>query len=756
MSQGRRRYVAIAIGAAALFALNASGPQSRLVGLVEDAASAAAASALWVGALRTRGRGRSAWILLAVALTCWVIGDLIWDGYAFAGIDRPEVSFADAFYVAGYPLIGLGLFHLGRERAGRDLYEGLLDGCVFAAAATMGVWQLLVVPTAHSTDSMFTSMVWSSYPLGDVLLIAGALWVVLTPGRRSTPTCLLLGAIIATFVVDVAYSYLPLVSTFDVARLDPAYPVAYALLAAASLHPNRSELSAPGARGARMHPARFGMLAIALCTAPVVAFTGESDSWVTRVVITMLSVVVSAAAIARFAVAVRLHEQSQRSLSYKATHDDLTGVVNRHLLMDRIDHALQRGRDGCSSVAVLYLDLDRFKPVNDTLGHHVGDQVLVETARRIGSVVRPGDTIGRLGGDECVVVCEDVSVGDAMRVADRLVEVAAAPHDIADLTLRISASVGVAYGHDGIGNADSLIAGADTAMYVAKRAGGDRSELYDDQLHDGLVRRRETEAALRRAIANEELVLYWQPIVRAADETVVAFEALLRWRRDGELMNPYAFIPIAEESGLIVPIGEWVIERACEQLAAWTAEGIDRPSIAVNVSALQLQNGGLERSVVRSLERARADPSRLVVEVTESLLIQDDHQALGQLRRLRERGVRIAIDDFGTGYSSLAYLRHLPVDVLKVDRTFIAELVYDPSASAVMAAVIHLAHTLGFVVIAEGAETRQQVALLNQLECDEIQGFYFSPPVPIDVAGAIARTPGPVRAAGATARAILD
>ena len=734
-------YWAIALGGAALFALSAFAPDNRWIGLVEDVASTAAAVGLWVGVGRAHGRGRRAWILLAAALTSWVIGDFIWDGYAFANIARPDVSLADVCYVAGYPLLALGLFELGRARAGRQVREGLLDGCIFAAAATMAIWQVLVVPIAHTTDSLFTSLVWASYPLGDALLIAGVVWVVLTPGRRSAPTYLLLTAMTATFVVDVLYAYLPTVSAFNVARLDPLYPITYALIAAAALHPDRDELSTPRASAeARMHPARFWLLAVSLCTASIVAIAGESDTWMTRTVITSLSLVLSGAVIARFAFTVRSREQAQSALSYRTTHDELTGVVNRLLLIDRIEHALARSRGGQSALAVLYVDLDRFKPVNDALGHHIGDRVLIETARRIGSVVRPSDTIGRLGADEFVIVCEDITRADAVSVAVRLVSAVSAPLDLADLTLRVSASIGVAYTTDGLGNADVLIGSADTAMYSAKVAGGDRWELYDDRLQHETKRRRETEAALRRAIANDEFVLHYQPIVRTSDDAVVSFEALLRWQRDGVLVPPDAFIPIAEETGMIVPIGEWVIERACDDLATWTRNGIATPSIAVNVSALQLANNGLESAVTRALARTNTEPTRLILEVTESVLVQDDQQAIAQLRRLRERGVRIAIDDFGTGYSSLAYLRHLPIDILKVDRTFIAELVNDPAASTVLAAVIHLAHTLGFAIVAEGAETGAQVELLKQLECDEIQGFYYARPAPIDAVDAMART----------------
>jgi diguanylate cyclase (GGDEF)-like protein len=722
----------IGAGGLLLLAMNAAWPESRWVGLAEDVASALAALGLWIGAGRAVGPGRKAWRLLALAVLLWVAGDFVWDGYTFAGAARPDVSLADLFYLAGYPVLTVGLLQMARDRAGRHIREGLLDGCVFAAAATMAVWQVLVLPTAHSTSSIFTSVVWSSYPLGDVLVIAAVMWVVLTPGRRTEPTYLLLAAVAMTFVVDVLYVYLPTVSTFDVARLDPWYPISYALLAAAALHPARDELSTARAQSpTRMHRARFGLLAASLCTAPIVGILGTSDTWVERLVLIGLSSAVSAAVVLRFAFTVRSRERAQQALAHRATHDELTGVVNRVLLIDRIDHALTRARrQGDDALAVLYLDLDRFKEINDTLGHQAGDALLVDVAQRITSVVRPGDTVGRLGGDEFVVLCENIKIEESIRVAERLLAIVEAPLGRGDAAVRITTSIGIAFSKEGA-TGDDLISRADAAMYAAKRDGGDRYEVYDETLRTALTQRRDTERALRHALARGELVLFYQPIVRSADGTVAAVEALLRWRRDGgALIPPDQFIGLAEETGLIVSIGEWVIESACAQLAEWSRAGCEM-SISVNVSAVQLQRSGLEEAVRRALALTGADPSRLILEVTESVLVQDDDRAHTQLTRLRALGLRVAIDDFGTGYSSLAYLQHLPVDIVKIDRTFITALETDDSASAVLAAVIHLAHILGFLVVAEGAETRAQVDELRRLECDEIQGFYFARPAPV-------------------------
>jgi EAL domain-containing protein (putative c-di-GMP-specific phosphodiesterase class I) len=311
---------------------------------------------------------------------------------------------------------------------------------------------------------------------------------------------------------------------------------------------------------------------------------------------------------------------------------------------------------------------------------------------------------------------------------------------IGTATLHVTVSVGIAVSDGDETDVDVLIRSADEAMYAAKRAGGDRCELYDTALRDKLSRRREIEDALRSATLRDELALRYQAVVRPTDGSVAGFEALLRWERaDGTLIAPDDFIPIAEETGLIVPIGDWVIDRACEQLRAWQDQGIDDPWISINVSVLQLQHGALLEIFERALTRTGADPSRIVLELTESALVSEDDADTMQLDDLRGLGVRIAIDDFGTGYSGLAYLRKLPVDMLKIDQSFVAEIVSDSTAAAVLFAIVHLAHVLGFEVIAEGAETGPQIDVLRTLDCDYIQGFYYAEPAIPAAATVIAR-----------------
>ncbi len=719
--------------------LNLLRSSGSWVGITEDTVSAAAVAAVWIDLHRdAHWRGR-AWVCLAWGLTAWVIGDLVWDGYTVAGVARPDVSFADVFYLAGYPLLAYGLYRMARARSGRELRGGLLDGLIFGGAAAVAVWQLLVVPTAAGSHTALTAGVWSAYPLGDVLLIAAAAWLALSPGRRGVPTYLLLTALVGTFLLDVVYSYVPTVSSFDLTRLDWLYPVTYLLIAASALHPESGELTANSPASNRMHPARLGLLGVSVCTVPAVAVLTDTTAASTRFVLLGLSILFGAAVTARFALAVRARESAQTALSYQATHDELTGAVNRVLLIDRIGHALTRAHEG-DPIAVMYLDLDRFKPINDSLGHEVGDRLLVAVAGRIGAALRPSDTLGRFGGDEFVVVCEDTTAEDAVKIAERITRAVAAPIELSMLSLRVTVSIGIAVNGSQPVAVDTLVRNADDAMYAAKRRGGSRVELFDDALQEQFRQRRDIERALKDAAVRGELFLDYQPIVRPHDSSVAGFEALLRWRRpDGTVIAPNDFIPIAEETGLIMPIGDWVIRQVCEQLADWDRDGVDIPWISLNVSPLQLRNDELFRSIARALKATGAGSHRLVIELTESGLVNADDDGTSQLERIRQLGARVAIDDFGTGYSGLAYLRKLPVDMLKIDQAFTAELVTDPAASAVLAAIVHLAHLLRFEIIAEGAESRAQVELLQALECDYVQGFFYAAPEPPSTATAIAR-----------------
>jgi diguanylate cyclase (GGDEF)-like protein len=426
------------------------------------------------------------------------------------------------------------------------------------------------------------------------------------------------------------------------------------------------------------------------------------------------------------------------AMRVQALNDPLTGLANRTVLLDRLEQAQRRSERSPHSVAVFFLDLDRFKVVNDSLGHDAGDQLLVAVAERISANLRPGDTAARFGGDEFVVLCDEV-VGphEALVIAQRLADSLDAPFSLRGEQVYVSASVGVAIANSAQDDPAALLRDADAAMYQAKAKGPARTELFDARMRERAVARLELESDLRRAIERNELRLDYQPNVRLSDEAVVGVEALVRWSHGvrGDI-SPAEFIPLAEETGAIVEIGAWVIESACRQLAAWSDEGWlpggTSRYVSINLSPVQLAHPGLVKHVAGVLAETKVTPASVCFEVTESAVVHDVHRAREVLLRLRALGVKIALDDFGTGYSSLSHLQLLPVDVLKLDRSFIARLSPAPRDRALVAGMVDLAHALNLTVVAEGVETADQLQGLRELNCDVVQGYHYSAPASPD------------------------
>jgi diguanylate cyclase (GGDEF)-like protein len=417
-------------------------------------------------------------------------------------------------------------------------------------------------------------------------------------------------------------------------------------------------------------------------------------------------------------------------MQHQAFHDALTGLPNRALFLDRLAHALARRRAAASPLAVLFLDLDRFKVVNDSLGHGAGDQILVAVAERLKSCLRPADTAARLGGDEFAILVEDMTRRtDAVEVAERLQQALRAPFEVADREVFVSASIGIASSGDG---AEDLLRDADAAMYRAKGEGKGRYQLFEPGMQAAVLERLELEADLQRAIERNELLLQYQPINDLSTHEVVGVEALVRWQHPTRgLVPPLAFIPLAEETGLILPIGRWVMEHACRQAALWQARrGPEEPLvIGINLSARQLQEPGFACEVAETVRRYALDPPNVVLEITETVLMDDSETIAAQLAELKELGVRIAIDDFGTGYSSLGYLRDFRVDILKIAKPFVDGVGRGAEDSALAQAIIDVGASLGLDIVAEGIELPLQLAKLRELGCGYGQGFYFSKPV---------------------------
>jgi diguanylate cyclase (GGDEF)-like protein/PAS domain S-box-containing protein len=420
-------------------------------------------------------------------------------------------------------------------------------------------------------------------------------------------------------------------------------------------------------------------------------------------------------------------------LVHQAFHDPLTRLANRALFGDRVAHALSRRHRDRRPLIVMFADLDDFKTINDSLGHEAGDQVLIEVARRLQSAIRTGDTVARLGGDEFAFLLEDVvDRADGEQVAERIIEALEGPIRIGNADVVVGASIGIAVGGDRRADASTLLRDADVAMYTAKRRHRGGYVLYEPTMHAAAVARLELEADLRHAIENEDFVVHYQPIVALGDGRITGFEALVRWRHPRRgLISPDQFIPIAEATGLIVPIGRWVIREACRQARAWQTDLHPEPPVtmSVNLSVRELHDPGLVDHVETVLRETGLDASLLVLEITETSMVDDADETLATLHALRALGVRLAVDDFGTGYSSLSYLRRLPIDVLKLDRSLIASSNEAGRDAALVDAVFRLGADLGLQTIVEGVEEPEQRARLVALGCQLGQGFLFARPM---------------------------
>ncbi|MGH9002760.1 MAG: putative bifunctional diguanylate cyclase/phosphodiesterase, partial [Acidimicrobiia bacterium] len=501
----------------------------------------------------------------------------------------------------------------------------------------------------------------------------------------------------------------------------------------------------PGARTVT-HPVKAGAATWSLVVSPRRPLLGslvQSTPWLflgggllTAVLVAGLVEVLSR----RRRYAWGLVEEKTEALREAAVHDALTGLPNRKLLVDRLDQALARQLRSNRQVALLFLDLDRFKLLNDSRGHAIGDQVLVTMAERLRKVVRPSDTVARFGGDEFVVVCEDVDcVNEATGLAERIAGSLEAPFAVEGGEVFLSVSVGISMAGPG-SVAEELLRDADAAMYRAKERGRSRVEFFDEGMRTEAGVRLEVQNALHRALERDELRLVYQPVIDLPTGRMVGVEALLRWAHpDQGILPPALFVPMAEELGLIVPIGTWVFARAAAQWAQWQAVAPRTAPmmLAVNLSTRQLRDPGVVEAFRRIIEETGIDPKSVCLELTETVLMEDPYLYLQPLRDLKALGLRLALDDFGTGHASLSYLKRFPFDVLKIDRSFVRGLGRDEADRAIVRGVIDMAHALGLQVVAEGIEDQEHLVELRALGCDLAQGYHIARPLPAEAISAL-------------------
>ncbi|MEP6660552.1 MAG: EAL domain-containing protein [Acidimicrobiales bacterium] len=660
-------------------------------------------------------------------------------------------SFVDGLYFISYALFGAFLLGLNRRRhEGQGTSErrfAVVDAAILTASGGAALWVTVIQPNLLSDVGVLAKVVAVAYPAFAALLFGLALRFVFGGVSRRGPEALLVAWLGAELVADVFYGYTSANGSFRYGSpVFWAWLVSYIALAALVTHPDASRLAEPAhARRLWSTSARFALLLGAALVPLVLALVslarrdvGAATGALIAAGVTFSLVVVRLAMVSGD---LREHRrlsdelvQVSQDLRHLALHDPLTGVGNRTLLTERLGHALRRRPTAAGAAALLLLDLDSFKTVNDTLGHEAGDALLVEVANRLQGFVRPEDTITRLGGDEFALVFDRVDPDEALRITQRVVDALREPAHINGrlLTMRTSAGLYIA---EQDSEPTAALRCADLAMYAAKGHGGDRYELFRPELHDAHLARHHTEIELREAVLRGEMRLHYQPIIDLSTMAVVGVEALVHWQHHQRgLLPPGAFNDIAETSGANIEIGCWALQEACRQLSAWR-ETVGIPDgfrVAVKVSARQLAHPGIIDDILNILHETATDPRHIIVEVTESAVMSDTDGLVERLDSLRALGVTLAVDDFGTGYSSLEQLRGLPIDILKLDTAFIAGIDTGHADFALATALIRLAASLGKQTLADGVETPGQLAHLRAAGTGFAQGFLFNNPLPPD------------------------
>jgi diguanylate cyclase len=726
--------------------------------VIYQALGAGSAVGVFVGVVRFRPEHKAPWLFIAAGLLALTVADLIYNLYDWVfHIAAPFPSWADVSYLAGYVLIPLGLTLLVRTRHGGFSRSSLIDGCIVGVGVGVLFWVFFMAPSLRGSDaSLISQLVAVAYPIGDVIMLVAAARLALSGGIKSVSFMFLLTGMVAWIAADIAYTQLAVLGTYYGGHpSDAGWLIGYTCFAISGLHPSMSRLSARA--GEHQYPRR---LTIALLTTTTLLAPVAYAADVTWFGGTQDYVIVASSALLFVLVITRIggllntldgtvhHLRTQsralqtslaegerltKELHHRALHDPLTGLANRSLFFDRVEQALKRARRRGGPIVVMLLDLDNFKIVNDSLGHFAGDVLLCEIAARLEGSLRAPDTVARLGGDEFTVLLEDVADPDvAEQVARRVIQELSKPIELESTQVTVGASIGYVFcdvADMGAGtDPERLLRNADTSMYVAKDRGKGQVVRFTSDMHSRVAEHLSRTSELAGALDRNEFELRLQPIVELSTVRTLGIEALVRWRHPQKgLLRPADFLDVAEETGLIVPLGRWITEEACAVIARLNASAVDESGffVGINMSARQLAQPALLEFVRDCLSEHDVHPGHLMIEVTENTLMSEP-AALDVLAEMRALGVRVAIDDFGTGYSSLAYLRHLPVDVLKMDRQFVADL---PDAGALAQTIVGLANALEVELIAEGIETEVQAQVLRSMSCSVGQGYLFAHPM---------------------------
>ena len=718
------------------------------------------------------------WKLLGASAMAWSLGQVVWTYYEVSGAAAPFPSFADIGYLLAVPLALAAVWTMSVRSSRSSWVVALLDALIIAGGLLAISWPLVLGPSWKdaASSSTFELALTLAYPVGDLVVVSAVLLAIMRTDRNrdAIPLLPIAGGLIVLGVADSIFVWTTLQGTEQaVSVADLGWTAGYLILLLAA-----AQYPLPVASGRAEHHMTPSLRRAAL------PLTVVSLAWLVRMILvatdqpedqflTAITVLTVALVLVRFlmtmqenqdlteSLEVKIGELTTREqqLSHQALHDPLTGLANRRLFSDRVEHALNRSRRTGDLSAVLFIDLDDFKTVNDSLGHAAGDRLLASVAARMSGCVRPGDTVARLGGDEFGILLEEMEGPEhASHVARRILESldVAFPLDGRQVFTRASVGVAVADSTSGHAGAD-LLSDADVALYAAKGSGKSTFREFERTMRVTAIERLELGQDLRQALHQNQFFCHYQPIVDLVTGRVVALEALLRWDHPHRgLVGPNSFIELAEETGLIGEIGMAVLKMSCWQAANWRAEGKVPASLElhVNLSGRQLEDPYLVEKVKRVLASTGFPGNLLVLEITESVAVETGAAHLDLLEQIKELGIRFAIDDFGTGYSSLNYLRALPVDVLKIDRAF-AQTENGQTDTVLLEAIVRLGHSLGIDMIAEGIEHEEQAVTLKRLGCRRAQGFLFHRPLSVSeipsvvgsvtrpVTEAVPRTPAP-------------
>lgn len=647
----------------------------------------------------------------------------------------PSAVWPGALLIAAHTVLALSLVAVARRRLADRAGSVIADGLIVGLGVWILVWVLIVHPSLSDSPGSGLEPVLRSATLASATVVVALLAVVLFSEASPSPAMSFASIAVIVEVAGVIVRALAMREGNDIGRewIDAPSIAAWVSAAAALLHPSVRTVAV--SQRIRQSPPLMARLVAttAALVAPVIilAVTDAADAndrWVRTVSSTVLAAVV----MIRVVQSVRANDATQEQLMRGALTDSLTGLANRTLMLRHIDAALRASWGTNRQPTVLFIDVDRFKNINDSLGHSIGDDVLSGVAARLVAAVPAHAVVGRISGDEFVVLDDrTTNATDSVLLAETILDAFRDPLGSVGPDMFVTASVGVAYAPKELDiGADALMRHADTAMYRAKDAGRNCIALFDDSMVERVTQRLDIETALYRALEREELRLVHQPIVDVSLGLVVGFESLMRWERDGSAVSPADFIPVAEDTGTIVPLGGWALRDSLSQLRAWIDAGVCKPSttINVNVSPRQIHDPQFVQTVVDALTAANVPPDQLWLEVTEGVMITDTAQALSTLRRLESIGVRIAIDDFGTGYSSLSLLQRFPIHCVKVDRAFVHDI-DDPGTQSIVRTIVAMATTLGAEVVAEGVETPEQLEWLATLGCHRAQGYLIGRPL---------------------------